>query len=163
MNDQIDNSILNRTSEAVRMLIAELESVLTLARRLADSECSLPAASRPIERRHYLVRLYETTHPCASAALTAVCDDIFAHRASLPPTSPEIPLLDSLCKTCRDILALTDSFYHSILPANMRQVSEMADSTAALPRRITSGFVISLEILIKNILKCYCSNGNDVL
>lgn len=163
MNDHTATSLQSRASGAVRWLREELEDVLALTRRLADSECSLPSEARPLERQRYLVRLYEATHPRASAGLTAVCDDIVGKRASLPPTSPEIPPLDRLCETCRAVLALADSFYDSILPAHMREVSELAESAAALPRRITSGFVMSLEILIKNILKCYCSNGNDVL
>ena len=163
MNNHMESPLPRRASDAVRRLRDELEGVIALTRRLADSESSLPSEERPLERQRYLVRLYEATHPRASAGLTAVCDDIVVRRAALPPTSPEIPQLDRLCETCRAVLALADSFYDSVLPAHMREVSELAGSAAALPRRITSGFVMSLEILIKNILKCYCSNGKDVL
>lgn len=153
----------NRFSEAVSALCRGLDTIITLARGLADSEAALPDDRRPAARSRYLIRLYEVVGTVGSGGISQIYAELIALRPQLPPTAAETAMVDRLAGQCRDVLEQVDILQHSLLPQHMRAVSDCIESTARMDRNITAGLVRSLEILMRNIQKYYCPQQGDVL
>lgn len=154
MNTSIEDC-RRRFKAAVKALDASLNAISDTARRLSDNEYLLAADERIASRNRGIIELYAYSRRGETSEIASVYEQLSQLRAMKAPVSPELQALDELCADCLAVLKEANNLREQILPRYLNKLSEYSDYAGVLPHSITAGIVASLEIVIKNIRKCY--------
>lgn len=117
----------------------ELDIFISFAKQLLDNNLSHPI---PIALNNYITQIYEISN---SKALPQLISLFEKHSNNL---NTDVAL------SCQSAIKQLNNFYSKILPRHIYELSMLSEESI-LPRERLTGLIYSIEIIKKNLMKCY--------